>query len=149
MVALSVKVEIDKPPEQVWEELADISSHTEWMTDAVKIRFLTSQREGAGTRFSCVSRVGFLSTTDVMEITEWLPGEAMGVIHKGAVSGTGRFKIAPADNERGTGSVLRWTEELRFPLWAGGGLTAAVAAPVLRRIWQRNLLRFKQRVEVS
>ena len=149
MVALSVKVEIGKPPEQVWEELADIASHVEWMADAVEICFLTPQREGAGTRFSCLTRVGFLSTTDVMEITEWLPGKAMGVIHKGAVSGAGRFEIAPAGGEQSAGAVLRWTEELRFPLWAGGGLTAAVAAPVLRRIWRGNLLRFKQRVETS
>ena len=138
-----VSIEIDASPEQVWAELERIEDHVEWMADAVAIDFHGEQRRGSGTSFSCRTRIGPLATTDEMEIIEWEPPRSMGVTHRGAVTGTGRFEIEPM----GDGSLVSWNERLRFPAWMGGPLGAAVAGPIFKWIWRRNLVRLKARVE--
>ena len=144
---LRVETTIAAAPEAVWAHLEDIASHTEWMADAVAIEFLTDQRQGAGTRFACRTRVGPLQTTDLMEITEWSPPSRMGVRHTGAVSGEGHFELA--SESAGHATRMVWREGLRFPWWLGGPLGALGARPVLRRVWRGNLERLKARVESS
>jgi hypothetical protein len=136
---------IDAPVSAVWDELARVDRHVEWMHDAVAIRFLTAQSAGVGTRFECDTRVGPLRTTDVMTITEWSPRRVMGVDHIGLVRGTGRFELRRA---RGGRTKLIWTEHLRFPRWLGGSVTGVVATPFLRRVWRRNLDALAARVEL-
>lgn len=131
-----MRTTLDAPPAQVWVELSDLASHVEWMHDAVAIRFLTDRTYGVGARFECDTKVGPLRTTDVMEVTEWSPGKALGVRHVGLVTGEGRFTLQRA---RGGGTRFTWTEQLTFPVWMGGPIGARVARPVLRRIWRRNL----------
>lgn len=143
MARIELNIDIAAPSELVWEHLADLGSHSEWMTDAGAIHFLTSQTRGAGTEMRVPTRVGPLRTNDRMIVTEWEDGRSIAVRHTGLVSGEGRFAIEPA----GRGTVLLWTEDLRFPWWLGGGLTAAAARPVLARIWRKNLKRFQERVE--
>jgi hypothetical protein len=113
------------------------------MHDAVDIRFLTAERAGVGTCFDCDTRVGPFRLTDRMEITEWRPRRAMGVRHTGVVTGTGRFTL----RRRRRGTRFAWEERLRFPWWMGGPLGAAVAAPVLRAVWRRNLRNLRDLVE--
>ena len=139
-----MSVPIERDVATVWDDLQDIESHTEWMQDAVAIRFLGPQKEGVGTRFECDTRVGPLRVTDVMEITAWDPGRRMGVVHTGVVSGTGEFTLHPRAQG---GTEFRWDEELRFPWWLGGRLGEVGGAVVLRWIWRRNLARLKSRIE--
>ena len=143
MTHLSVLVHLNAPPERLWSSLADIKSHTRWMSDALEIEFIGPQRQGVGTRFVCKTRVGIFTTNDVMEVTEWVENETLGVRHTGLISGSGRFEIIRTL----TGSTFHWKEELRFPLWLGGALTAAAAKPLLIRIWHKNLRRFKALLE--
>ena len=143
---LRVEVTIQAPPEGVWAHLEDVASHVEWMADAASIDFLGDRTSGAGTRFACRTRVLFLETTDLMEITEWAPPRLMGVRHTGAVSGEGRFELQPAD-PAGQSTTMVWVERLRFPWWLGGRLGSTVASPVLRRIWRANLARLADRIE--
>jgi hypothetical protein len=79
----------------------------------------------------------------VMEVTEWREGEALGVRHTGVVSGTGRFVVAPST---GDSTRLTWDEDLAFPWWLGGRVSAFMARPVLRAVWRGNLRRFAARV---
>lgn len=142
MARIRVRTVIDAPPDDVWADLQDIGSHADWMSDAVAIRFLTAQTTGVGTRFECDTRVGPLRLTDVMEITEWKPGKAMGVTHTGIVSGVGRFTLKRL---RGGRTRFEWSESLRFPMWAGGPISAFAARPVLRWVWRRNLRGLRDR----
>lgn len=144
MARIRVSRVIDAAPTEVWRSLEDISSHVTWMADAEEIRFLTSRQAGPGTRFECDTRVGPFRLTDVMEITRWRPGRAMGVRHVGAVTGVGRFTLKRA---RGGRTRLRWQERLLFPWWLGGPVGAAVGSEVLRLLWRGNLRRFAGRVE--
>ena len=129
----------------MWADVRHIASHVEWMEDAVEIRFVGRQREGAGTAFDCVTKVGPFTLVDRMEITEWRPGSRMGVRHIGVVSGQGRFTLRRA---RGGRTRFTWDERLTFPWWMGGPLGAVAGAPVLRRIWRRNLANLASRFDV-
>lgn len=133
---------LDAPPSQVWADVEDIASHVEWMADAVAIRFVSAQTAGAGARFECDTKVGPFTLTDVMEITEWVPGKVMGVRHSGLVTGTGRFTLKRL---RGGRTFFQWKETLVYPVWMGGPVGAFVSKPVLRWVWRRNLARLAAR----
>ena len=134
---IRVQVVIDAAPATVWASVSDISSHVQWMDDAVAIRFQTDQRAGVGTRFDCETRVGPLRTTDTMEVTEWVPERAIAIRHQGLVKGEGRFTLRGL----GSGTEFTWEERLSFPVW--------LARPVLIRVWRKNLRNLKRLIERS
>ncbi len=145
MARVRVEQDIAAPRQVVWDDIADIASHAEWMADAETISFLTERRQGAGTRIEVLTRVGPFSLTDVMEFTSWEPPERMAVHHRGLVTGTGAFQLSTT----ATGTRFVWDEELELPWWLGGPITAFFAAPVLRAIWRRNLGRLAARFASS
>ncbi len=146
MSEIRVAIEIDAAPSRVWEVVEPVENHVDWMHDAVAIRFTGSQTRGVGTEFLCDTKVGPIKLVDRMEITEWTPGEVMGVRHSGLVTGSGRFTLEPIDLGRRTRFV--WQEELTFPWWLGGPIGAFIGGKVvLRAIWKRNLRGLKQLVE--
>jgi hypothetical protein len=144
MARIRVRATIDAPPGAVWARLADIADHVEWMADARAIRFTGDRRSGVGTTFECETRIGPLTTTDVMEVTEWHDGRSLGVRHTGVVSGAGRFVLG--GGRPGSTSVT-WDERLHFPWWLGGPVAGLAAAPVLRLVWRGNLRRLASLVE--
>ncbi len=146
MSEIRVAIEIDATPARVWEVVEPVENHVDWMHDAVAIHFTGSQTRGVGTEFLCDTKVGPIKLVDRMEITEWEPGEVMGVRHSGLVTGSGRFTLEPIDLGRRTRFV--WQEELTFPWWLGGPIGAYIGGKVvLRAIWQRNLRGLKQLIE--
>ncbi len=146
MAQLSVAIDISAPRSDVWKILEPIEHHVEWMHDAVAIRFQNDQHRGVGTAFLCDTKVGPFRLVDRMEITEWTPGEAMGVRHIGIVTGTGRFTLSAIDLGRRT--RFAWDESLIFPWWLGGPVGATIGGRlVLRAIWKRNLRTLKEIVE--
>jgi hypothetical protein len=145
-VRIEVATDIDAPPAMVWAMLEPVESHVEWMADAVRITFRTEQHRGVGTQFECLTRVGPLSTTDVMTVTEWEPEQVMGIEHRGAVVGRGRFTLSPLAAHR---TRFRWEEELHFPPWMGGRVGEIAARPILTRLWLGNLRRLRARVEAA
>ena len=142
--AVVVSTVIDRTPAEVWADVRDIGSHVTWMQDASAIRFVTDSTEGMGTRFECDTEIGPLSLTDVMEITDWVEEERMGVRHVGIVEGTGEFTLRPLSNNQ---TEFRWEEDLTFPWWMAGPVGAFFARPVLRYVWKGNLKRLKARLE--
>lgn len=144
MPRIEVTTTIAAPPAVVWARIEDIGTHVDWMADAEAIRFTSDQRAGVGTTFDCDTRVGPLRLTDRMAITEWDEATAMGVRHEGLVTGEGRFTLTEDEPGRTT---FAWAETLRFPWWMGGPVGGGIGAPVLRRIWRKNLSRLKVLVE--
>ena len=136
MVAITVETELDAPPEVVWSDVRNIASHVEWMHDAESIWFTSTNREGVGTTFECETKVGPIQLTDVMEITEWVDGETMGVRHSGVVTGVGAFTLSPISGDR---TLFRWAEELTFLWWLGGPVGEPFGSIILKMIWKRNL----------
>jgi hypothetical protein len=145
-LGVEVSIEIAASPDDLWRRIERVEHHVDWMVDAVAIRFETEQEQGVGTTFLCDTKVGPITLTDRMEITEWTPGEAMGVRHSGIVTGTGVFALEPLAGR--TRTRFTWTESLEFPWFLGGRIGAAVAARfVLGPIWRRNLTRLKHLIE--
>ncbi|HEY6415077.1 MAG TPA: SRPBCC family protein [Acidimicrobiales bacterium] len=144
MTHIRVRATIDAPRDAVWTRLADIADHVQWMADASAIRFTGERRSGVGTTFECETRIGPLTTTDVMEVTEWHEGRSLGVRHTGVVSGAGRFVLS---GDRPSSTSVTWDERLRFPWWLGGPVAGLAAAPVLRGVWRGNLRRLATLVE--
>lgn len=136
MADIRVSIVIDATPAQVWEVVEKVEDHVDWMADAEAIRFLTDQRRGVGTTFECDTKVGPARLTDVMEITEWVDREVMGVKHVGLVTGVGRFTLTAAGPGR---TEFKWEESLDFPFWMGGPLRDPVGGRILEAIWRRNL----------
>ena len=143
-VRIRVCTVIDASPAAVWDEVEHIDRHSEWMADAYDISFVGSRRSGVGTEFASLTRVGPLRTNDVAIVTEWAPRRAMGIVHRGVVTGTGRFTLR---RKRGGRTRFCWEERLRFPWWMGGLVGERAAKPILKRIWRRNLRALKTRVE--
>jgi hypothetical protein len=129
---------MESNPAQVWERLADLSDHPNWMKDAKELTFTTDQHIGVGTTMEVLTRIGPFTTLDVMEVTSWDEGRAIGVEHRGLVTGTGVLSV----ETEGDAVLVKWDEDLRFPWWLGGRVTAWLARPVLRRVWRGNLARF-------
>ena len=99
----------------------------------------TDQTRGVGTEFLCDTKVGPIKLVDRMEITEWVPGEAMGVRHTGVVTGTGRFTLDP-DRSRSAHPVHLGRRSLTFPWWLGGpSARGSAASSCSGAIWRRNL----------
>lgn len=145
-MGIVVSIEIDAPPATVWDVVEPVERHVDWMHDAVAIRFQTDQTRGVGTRFLCDTKVGPIKLVDQMEITEWEPGEVMGVRHTGIVTGSGRFTLTSLDLGRRT--RFTWAEELTFPWYLGGPIGAFIGGKiVLAAIWRRNLRNLKRIVE--
>jgi hypothetical protein len=145
-VNVQVCTTIDVPPQRLWARLERIEDHVEWMADARSIMFVSPQQRGVGTAFDCLTVVGPLRTTDRMVVTEWAPHEAMGIEHRGVVTGRGRFVLLPLGTDR---TYFCWDERLQFPWWMGGAAGGVLGKPVLRAIWRRNLARLKQLAETS
>jgi hypothetical protein len=143
-VRIRVCTTIDAPPDAVWGEVEHIERHSEWMADAYAIKFRGRRRAGVGTEFASLTKVGPLHANDVAIVTEWKPRRAMGIVHRGVVTGTGRFTLR---RRRGGRTRFCWEERLRFPWWMGGLVGERVAKPILKRIWRRNLSALKARVE--
>jgi hypothetical protein len=143
MVMVRISTEMPYPREHVWDELAQLENHVEWMLDATAIRFEGDLRRGVGTRFECDTRFGPLRLTDVLEVTEWEHGEKIGVQHVGAVSGTGCFTLRDAPR---SATRVEWQESLTFPWWMGATLGAQMAKPLFVAIWKGNLRRLRNRV---
>ena len=143
---IRVGITIDVPPDVAWRTVEPIENHVEWMADAESIRFTSARTRGTGTTFDCVTKVGPIRLTDRMTVTEWDPGRAMGIEHRGMVTGRGRFTLR---RRRGGRTRFTWDERLSFPLWMGGPAGALAAKPILRAIWRRNLRQLKAIVEAA
>jgi hypothetical protein len=139
MARIAVSKTMAVPRERVWDAVADLASHPVWMRDARSLDFVGEQHRGEGTQMRVTTRVGPLRTVDVMEVVGWDEGTSIEVAHQGLVEGRGRLSVR-TENE---GVSVTWVEDLTFPWWLGGGLTAWLVRPFLTAIWRGNLERLE------
>ena len=125
-VTIHICTTIAATPDDVWHAVERIETHTEWMLDAETITFRSEQHEGVGAEFDCLTKVGPLHTTDRFVVTRWEPGVAMGIEHRGAVTGVGEFRLRPLAG--GVSTEFCWEETLAFPWWLGERRRRAIRA---------------------
>jgi len=140
---ITVTIHIPASPARVWEEVAQLDRHVEWMTDAHRIEFRSEERRGPGTIMAVETRFGPLRTTDLIEVTAWEEGRRIAVEHRGAFTGVGEFVLAEAGDG---GTDFTWSERIAFPWYFGGRPGAWAARPIFRWVWRRNLARLRARL---
>jgi uncharacterized protein YndB with AHSA1/START domain len=126
--------DLDRP--RLWDALADLEAHREWMTDVLALRFVTAQRGGVGTRYVIEAAVGPGRVRDHIEVIAWKRPDELAITHRiGPARGEGRFLLA----EAGRGTRLEWRTRFELPWWAGGAVSERLGAPATRRLLTRNL----------
>ena len=136
MLEVTVVEHLDVDRARLWDALADLEAHREWMTDVRSLRFLTVQRSGVGTRYLIDIRVGPVPVRDQIEVIAWgRPGELASSHRIGPVRGEGRFLLADA----GRGTRLAWWTRFAIPWWAGGAVAESLGVRPTRRLLTRNL----------
>lgn len=141
-MSVTVSVELNAPIDEVWADVSQLGTHVDWMADAESIEFRTDQESGVGTVMEVLTKLGPLSTRDVIEVTEWEEPRLIGVVHRGVVGGIGRFVLTPIDERR---TRFTWHEDLDMPWYFGGRLGAPLSDRALELVWRRNLNRLKNR----
>lgn len=142
MAELVVQVEVDAPPQPVWDALTDWAAHDRWM-------LLTRARGGAGVgesieAFTGVGRLGFL---DTMTIRVWEPPHRAVVRHTGrVVRGSGAFEVRDVPGGR---SRVVWSEWVDLPLGLLGRLGWPLVRPLLRAGVTFSLRRLARYVEAG
>jgi hypothetical protein len=135
-----VRVEADgylpASPDEAWRALLRWEEQARWIRDAVSVRVLSSHREGLGVRIAVKNRVYSIPLfTEELEVTRWEPPHVLEMTHQSFVRGVGTWALAP----EGTGSRLRWSEDLALPIPVLGELALLVYRPFLRRLMRGAL----------
>jgi hypothetical protein len=143
--ALEMLVVVDVPIEAVWDVIADVPRQLEWMRDMKSVRIDTPGTIGVGMRAEATVRVLGIPVTDPVIIVGFEPPHRYAIRHLGLFEGDGVFTLeAGAD---GTTTIVRWEERLEAPLLPDLG--AIVQAPILRAVFQADLVRMKRLVETG
>ena len=143
MPELTVSVDVEAPPLQVWRALVDWERQGEWMpfTD---VRVVGGDPHDVGGRIEARTgvpvsgrRVGLL---DTMEITGWHPPYRVEVLKTGrVVRGRGIFEV----RSRMAGATVVWTQQLDLPLGRLGRLGWPLARPGAAFALHMGLSRFR------
>ena len=63
---IKVSTIIDRPLNEVWDEVKIMENHVNWMQDAAKIDFLSENKFGMDTKMKVLTKVGPISLNDVI-----------------------------------------------------------------------------------
>lgn len=140
---LVTRVEIPRPPETVWPYLVDWERLHLWMHEASDFRVVGDRREGVGVEAEATVRIAGIATRDRIRVTRWEPPTVLEIAHLGWVTGTGYMELAPTDR----GSGLFWRESLQPPWGLVGRIGMRAFAPMMRRIFQRDLELLRELVQ--
>ncbi len=146
-VEVQVSITICRPRQLVWNVLADVGRQPEWMRDALSIEILTDGPMGVGTRMEVPTQIGFLRTTDTMEVTEFDPPARWTVVHRGLVRGEGTFTLREHDQAPSDATEVEWRERLAAPFGPVGRGAMTLFRPLLRRQFQQDLDRLRDLCE--
>ncbi|MFL2678397.1 MAG: SRPBCC family protein [Candidatus Actinomarina sp.] len=138
---ISVKTIIDKPLNDVWNEVSVLKNHTNWMQDAVSIEFLNEKTQGLGAEMKVLTKVGPIKLFDYMKVTEWIDKKSIGVDHVGIVTGKGKFTLTEISQDQ---TEFQWEETLKFPIYLAGPIGEFFGSPILKLIWRNNLKGLKE-----
>jgi carbon monoxide dehydrogenase subunit G len=137
MAELTLSVEVDASPEEVWAAAVDWDRQHEWMTG-------TTVRGGHGLGATLVGETRWrgLGFTDPMTVTTWDPPLRCVVRHDGrVVRGSAAFEVLPGERTR-----FVWTEWLVLPGGLLGELGFLLVKPLVTIPLRQSLDRFAQRV---
>ncbi|MGH3856316.1 MAG: SRPBCC family protein [Pseudonocardiaceae bacterium] len=114
---LTMRVDVDAPPETVFAAATDWERQGEWMLGTI-VRIRRGDGRSVGSELAALTGLGGIGVTDCMRITVWDAPARCEMRHLGrVVRGTGIFAVVPRGRDAAT---FEWTEELELPLGALG-----------------------------
>lgn len=143
MTVIETQIHIRATPDAVWAFLVDWEHLDRWMKEASHFEVIGAQREGVGTLAKARVKIAGISTNDRIRVSRWEPPHVLEIQHLGWVKGSGLLVCSPEGNYSSVG----WTESLIAPWGPLGRLGLAIVKPLMRRIFQRDLLLLKGLVE--
>jgi carbon monoxide dehydrogenase subunit G len=132
-------IDIHRPAEDVWPFLVDWEHLDRWMKEASGFEVIGDQREGVGVEAVATIRIAGLRTRDRVRVSKWEPPVSLEIQHLGWVKGAGYMELAPAED----GCHVFWREELHPPWGAFGRLGLRAFVPIMRDVFQRDLVLLK------
>jgi uncharacterized protein YndB with AHSA1/START domain len=148
MVEIELRQYIRATPQRVWDVISDLSGQERWMEDVHRLKMVSEVRTGAGTTLDVQTKLfGLPFIHDVMEIVTWREPHEIGVVHRGAFTGTASFLLyEPA----GGGTVFVWREQFQPPLGPLGKLGFVVLVrDHLKRVWGRSMANVRDLAEAK
>lgn len=143
---LTASIQVDRPPEDVFAYLADLSRHGEWQSQIQEITVLTEDPTSVGSRARERRKLPHKPVvTATYEITEFEPPRQAGFRGiDGPVRVVGRATVEPVGN----GSRVNLEIDV-----TGHGLVGKLFAPLARRELRRQVpldqQRLKERLETG
>ena len=115
------------------------------MRDMKAVRIATPGEVGVGTRAEADVRIFGLQTLDPITITAFEPPRHFAIRHEGRFSGHGDIRLEPGVD--GGTTLVSWAETIVPP--GLPHLGAWALGPVLRRVFQADLDRFRELAETA
>jgi Polyketide cyclase / dehydrase and lipid transport len=136
---------VDAPIDTTWAVVVDIPRQVEWMREMKAVSVDTPGPVRVGTRARATVRILGIPVTDPVAITQLVPPTRYAIRHLGLFVGDGLITLESGAD--GTTTIVRWRERLVPPVLPALG--AVIQAPILRPIFQADLLRLKRLVEAG
>lgn len=136
---------VDAPIGAVWAALVDIEAQPRWMREMKSVRLLTPPPVGVGTRGEATVRIFGIGVTDPVTVTAFEAPTRFAISHEGTFEGGGLITLEAGADGRTT--IVRWDETLVAP--ALPHLWARLSTPIMERIFQTDLLHFRDLVEAG
>jgi len=141
---LALSVDVDAPPQVVFDALTDWAGQHEWMTGTT-VRVTRGDGRSVGSRIVGRTALGPAGFDDPMEITGWDPPRRVQVHHLGrVVRGDGAFEVEALPDGR---SRFHWVEWLQPPLGWFGQVGFVVARPLVAAVVRPSLRSFARWAE--
>ena len=135
---MHVEREITLPcaPVEAWRFLTDWERQADWMVDVGRVEVVSANREGAGVRLRCPSKVfGIPAFAETMEVTAWDPPRGLTIRHGAPVEGEGTWWLAQDPG----GTRFRWREDIRLTIPVIGDLAARCYRPFMGWLMGRSM----------
>jgi hypothetical protein len=147
MVNLTLRMFIRATPQRVWDVISDLSGQSRWMVDVRRLDIVSETKSGVGTTVDLKTELfGLPVLHDVMDIVTWDPPRELGVVHRGAFTGTASFLLEPVPG----GTVFVWVEAFKPPLGPLGELGYILfVRSYLRKVWTKSMDNVRRLVEAD
>jgi hypothetical protein len=133
-VNLTVRVDVNAPPETVFAAATDWQRQGEWILGTT-VRVCHGDGRSVGSEVEAVTGLWGIGVTDRMRITVWDAPFRCETRHLGRmVRGTGIFAVQPRGRDAAT---FEWTEQLELPL----GVLGTAGWPLVRPVFEWGLRR--------
>ena len=142
---ISESLEVAVSPQEVWDYIAEPENYLRFMSGVTRWEIAGEKRNGLGSRYRMLIRVGAAEVGGLIEFVEWSEPRDMAWTSVTGIDQRGRWRVRALPDGRSR-------VELRYQYGVAGAgisglLAERVAGPTLRRHIRRTLHQLKRQVE--